>query len=110
MGILPQKHNENNLAARVGVGGRNRNWDFTQEKSKLRSVLARRKILPAEIAVFISAGTSLNSGIGIDEIDRTSMDPRLLPCKVLGVKTEGHVDTLHKVYTKGSIPKAEVQV
>ena len=76
----------------------------------MRSVLARRRILLAEIAVLISTGPSLNSGIGIDEIDRTSMDPRLLPCKVLGVKTEGHVDTLHKVYTKGSIPKAEVQV
>ena len=71
----------------------------------MRSVLARRRILLAEIAVLISTGTSLNSGIGIDEIDRTSMDPRLLLCKVLGVKTEGHVYTLHKVYTKGIYQK-----
>ena len=26
----------------------------------------------------------------IDEVDRTNTDPRLLPCKVVKVQTEGH--------------------
>ena len=46
--------------------------------------------------------------IRIDEVDRTNTDPRLVPCKVLEVQTEGHTDTLYKVYTTGGGVKTKL--